>query len=94
MSDRCRLCLTGYTWRAHPRLLRDDADTRWCQSAGFRVPYEVEPGVVWVEALYCDHGWRARLKQVDVRVLDLLLPDPDANHELRRRAVPIIGAPA
>ena len=46
---------------------------------------KVKP-VIWVERFYCDCQWRFQLKGVDVALLDLLLPDYDAQQEIRRRA--------
>ena len=83
----CSQCGSVHGAKSYPRFIRDDRDARTCIR-----PIETldlagkEHRITWVERIFCDCQWAAMLKLVDVRLLELLLPDHNAQHEIRRRA--------
>ena len=43
--------------------------------------------VVWIARVHCPCSWRGQVASVHTALLELLLPDPVAQQEIRRRAV-------
>ena len=88
----CSQCRTEFVVRTYPRYIRLEGkrDGRWLQANQKPIQEHIIGGVkrwvTWVERFYCDCQWRFQLRGVDVSLLDLLLPDYDAQQEIRRRA--------
>lgn len=83
----CSQCRTPFGPRSYPRIIRDDRDARTCPRPVETIDLGGKPvRITWVERMTCDCGWRCLVRLVDVRVLELLLPDPTARHEIQRRA--------
>ncbi len=86
----CSQCRREYVPRSYPRFLRSKRDKAWAEEYQKRIDTVTVAGkarlVTWVERLFCDCGWRAQLRAVDVQLLEQLLPDFDTQQEIRRRA--------
>jgi hypothetical protein len=86
----CSQCRTEFVPRQYPRFIRSKRDRMGCEANQKPVTQRDIGGkprwVTWVERFYCDCGWKFQLRGVDVSLLDLLLPDYDAQQEIRRRA--------
>lgn len=86
----CGQCHREWSPRSYPRFVRSKRDKTWCEEYQKPVATVTIGGknrlVTWVERMYCDCGWRFQLRMVDVQLLEQLLPDPQAQQEIRRRA--------
>ena len=85
MSHFCRQCRTEHIERTHPRFIRSERDEAIVRGAGFEVTTHGDRAVVWVPRFSCDCQWKARVRQVDSELLELLLPDPLVYAEVARR---------
>jgi len=87
VSTHCSQCKAAYGARSYPRFIRDDRDARTTISRQETVMIgTTERRIAWVERITCDCQWRMQLRLVDTQLMELLLPDPQAQQEIRRRA--------
>lgn len=83
----CSQCGSEYKPLKYPRFIRETEDPRTRTTPEELVELKGKDyAITWVTRDFCKCQWKAQLKLVDVRLLELLLPDAWAQQEIRRRA--------